>query len=161
MPSKARGSLGQIEFQPGTIAEVETFACLERALLRNVVESLQGGATPDCSTWHRPAVAVLVGGHAGDPGPWALVAAAAEVLLEADRVAKALKEAPDDRPRPRASLCRGRVPWCLLDTHHRHMESRWYNFEPEPATSSRAGQADPQGRAAIHRGRLGAGEASS
>ena len=24
----------------------------------------------------------------------------------------------------------GLDPWCLLDTHHRHMESRWHNFEP-------------------------------
>ena len=103
-----KSSLGQIEFQPGTIAEVETFACLERALLRNVEETLQGGATPDLLDlatarlsrfWSE--VIPTIQAH------WALLAAVAEVLLEADRVAKALKNAPNDGPRARQSLCRG------------------------------------------------------
>ena len=38
-------SLGQIDFLPGTIAEVETFRCLERALLRHVEDALLEGAT--------------------------------------------------------------------------------------------------------------------
>ena len=62
---------------------------------------------------------------------WALVAAAAEVLLEADRVAKALKKAPAAVPGMIKAYAEGDSPWCLLDTHHRTMESRWYNFEPE------------------------------
>lgn len=28
---------------------------------------------------------------------------------------------------------RANSPWCLLDTHHRHLESRWYNFDPHSA----------------------------
>jgi hypothetical protein len=39
--------LRQIEFNSGAITEVETFACLERALLRNVEEALEGGVTPE------------------------------------------------------------------------------------------------------------------
>ncbi len=62
---------------------------------------------------------------------WALVASAAEVLLEADRVAKALKKAPTTVPALVKAYAEGDEPWCLLDTHHRHMESRWYNFEFE------------------------------
>ena len=40
-------SLGQIEFIPGTVTQVETFSCLERALLRHVEDSLLEGATHD------------------------------------------------------------------------------------------------------------------
>src|SRR2546428_13755082 len=63
---------------------------------------------------------------------WALLAAGAATLLEADRVGKALKKAPTTVPGLVRAYAEGETPWCLLDTHHRHMESRWYNFEPEP-----------------------------
>lgn len=129
-----KSSLGQIEFKPGTIAEVETFACLERALLRNVEETLQGGATPnllDLATarqsrfWSE--VTPTIQAH------WALLAAVAQVLLEADRVAQALKDAPKTVPGLVQAYAEGESPWCLLDTHHRHLESRWYNFDPNAA----------------------------
>jgi hypothetical protein len=61
---------------------------------------------------------------------WALVASAAEVLLEADRVEKALKKAPASATGMIKEYAEGTEPWCLLDTYHRHMESRWHNFEP-------------------------------
>ena len=64
---------------------------------------------------------------------WALLAAAAEVLLEADRVAKALKDAPKTVAGLVQAYAEGESPWCLLDTHHRHLESRWYNFDPDAA----------------------------
>ena len=60
---------------------------------------------------------------------WALIAAAAEVLLEADRVGKAIKKAPTTVPALVKAYAEDDEPWCLLDTHHRHMESRKYNFE--------------------------------
>ena len=68
---------------------------------------------------------------------WALVASAAEVLLEADRVAKALKNAPTTVPALVEAYAEGDEPWCLLDTHHRHMESRWYNFESDAGDDHR------------------------
>ena len=60
---------------------------------------------------------------------WALIAAAAEVLLEADRVGKEIKKAPTTVPALVKAYADDDEPWCLLDTHHRHMESRKYNFE--------------------------------
>ena len=60
---------------------------------------------------------------------WALLAAVAQVLLEADRVAKALKDAPKTVAGLVHAYAEGESPWCLLDTHHRHLESRWYNFD--------------------------------
>jgi hypothetical protein len=127
-------SLGQIQFHPGTIAEVETFACLEQALLRNVEETLQGGATHDLLSlaiarqshfWSE--VTPTIQAH------WALLAAVAEVLMEADRVAMALKDAPKTVAGLVQAYAEGESPWCLLDTHHRHLESRWNNFEPDAA----------------------------
>jgi hypothetical protein len=61
---------------------------------------------------------------------WALIYSAAEVLIEADRVGQALKTAPTTVPALVRAYADDDDPWCLLDTHHRHMESRWYNFDP-------------------------------
>ena len=55
------------------------------------------------------------------------------MLLEADRVAKALKDAPKTVAGLIHAYAEGESPWCLLDTHHRHLESRWYNFDPDAA----------------------------
>jgi hypothetical protein len=125
-------SLGQIEFLPGTIAEVETFPCIERSLLRHVEDALLEGATHDLLAlatsrqsrfWSE--VIPTIQAH------WALLAAVAEVLLEAERVTQALKDAPKTVPGLVQAYAEGESPWCLLDTHHRHLESRWYNFDPD------------------------------
>jgi hypothetical protein len=60
---------------------------------------------------------------------WALVASATEVLLEADRVEQALKKASASITDVIKEYAESAQPWCMLDTHHRHMESRWHNFE--------------------------------
>jgi len=62
---------------------------------------------------------------------WALITAVTEVLIEADRVDKALKKAPSKIVSLIRAYAEGDAPWCLLDTYHRRMESRWYAFEPE------------------------------
>src|SRR5271157_2091274 len=125
-------SLGKVDFVPGTIAEVETFPCLERALLRHVEEALLGDATTDLlglatsrqsRFWSE--VTPTIQAH------WALLAAVAEVLLETDRVGNALKDAPKTVVGLVHAYAEGESPWCLVDTHHRHMESRWYNFDPD------------------------------
>lgn len=126
------GSLAQIDFDTATIDCVETFPCLERTLLRHVEESLLRrpsqplldlALSRQSRFWAE--VTPTIQAH------WALIAAAAEVLLEAERVAKALKEAPASVPKLVGAYTDGDRPWCLLDTHHRHLEGRWYNFEPE------------------------------
>jgi len=110
----------------------ETFPCLERALLRQVEEALLEGATTDLLDlassrqsrfWSEVTPTIQA--------QWALFAAVAAVLLEADRVAKALKDAPKTVPELVHFYAEVESPWCLLDTHHRHMETRWCNFEPE------------------------------
>jgi hypothetical protein len=131
-------AIGAVEFDPERLRELETFLAGERALLRHVERSLL--ASPDeellrlaesrLSRFWADAVPAI-------QARWALVASTAEVLLEADRVAGALKKAPTTVPALVEAYAGGEAPWCLLDTHHRHMESRWYSFEPEGGDDQR------------------------
>lgn len=131
---RVEGELGLPQFDfPEAIGEVETFRAVERALLRRVEGALADGASEDLlrlaearkSRFWSEATPAL-------QAHWSLVAAAAEVLLETDRVALETKGKTADALALVRSYTEGDRPWCLLDTHFRHMESRWHNFEPEP-----------------------------
>jgi hypothetical protein len=123
-------NIGQFAFDPQSVIEVETFFAVERALLHYVEAELLKAASVDLLNL---AVARLSRFWAeAEPAVqarWALIAAAAEVLLEADRVAKAIKNPPITVPALVKAYAEDDEPWCLLDTHHRHMESRKYSFE--------------------------------
>ena len=58
-----------------------------------------------------------------------MIAVAAEVLMATDRLAKEIKNPPATVSALVKAYAEDDEPWCLLDTHHRHMESRKYNFE--------------------------------
>lgn len=122
--------LGQLDLSVEQLKENETFLCVERALLVHVESELLNAATLallQLAEYRRsrfwadvvPAIQAR----------WALISSAAEVLLEADRVGKAIKKAPTTVPALVKAYADDDEPWCLLDTHHRHMESRKYNFE--------------------------------
>jgi hypothetical protein len=145
-------ALGQLDLPVQQIIENETFLCVERALLVYVESELVKSATP--------ALLQLAGYRLSrfwaDVVPsiqarWALIYSAAEVLIEADRVGQALKTAPTTVPALVRAYADDDDPWCLLDTHHRHMESRWYNFDPAASNEHLALEKLIQGRAAIHR----------
>jgi hypothetical protein len=125
-------ALGRIEFDPERIAEIETFQAIERSLLRHAEAQLLEHGNGEMLALAES----RLGRFWCDAEPklqarWALVASAAEVLLEAERVEQALKKAPASVPELVKQYGEGGSPWCLLDTHHRHMESRWHNFEAE------------------------------
>lgn len=122
--------LEKLELPVEPLKENETFLCVERALLAHVESELLKAATPalrELAEYRRsrfwadviPAIQAR----------WALICSAAEVLIEADRVGKALKTAPATVPALVKAYTDDDEPWCLLDTHHRNMESRKYNFE--------------------------------
>ncbi len=124
--------LAQVEFGLEQIAGAETFLAVEQALLGRVEAALLTGATAD----------LLARAEAGtsrfwaEANPavqahWALVAVAAQVLVEADRVELALKTAPPAAVELVAAYTAGETPWCLLDTYHRRMEKRWFEFETD------------------------------
>ncbi len=117
------------------LEENETLECIEQALLRHVEGGLLAEATPEllhlaerrrARFWADVVPAIQA--------RWALITSAAEVLLAADRVEGELKTAPNDLPGLVKAYAAEEQPWCLLDTHHRHMESRKYNFEFAAAT---------------------------
>jgi hypothetical protein len=123
-------ALGQLDLPVEPLKENETFLCVEMTLLGHVEGELLKKATPD--------MLQLAGRRLSrfwaDVEPkiqarWALILSAAEVLLEADRVGREIKKAPTTVPELVKAYADDDEPWCLLDTHHRHMESRKYNFE--------------------------------
>ena len=122
--------LDQLELPVEPLKDNETFLCVERALLVHVENELFNAATPALlhlaefrlSRFWADVIPAI-------QARWALISTAAEVLIEADRVGKALKTAPTAVPALVKAYADDDEPWCLLDTHHRHMESRKYNFE--------------------------------
>ncbi len=123
-------ALDQLELPVELLKENETFLCVERALLAHVEVELLKTATPALlqlaeyriSRFWADVIPAI-------QAQWALTSSAAEVLIEADRVGKAIKKPPTTVPALVKAYADDDEPWCLLDTHHRHMESRKYNFE--------------------------------
>ncbi len=123
--------LAALEFDPWVIEALETFPAIEKALLRHAENRLLEKTDGEILTLAESRLSRFW----CDVEPrlqtrWALVASAAEVLLEADRIEQVLKTPPESVVGMINAYAEGLEPWCLLDTHHRHMESRWHNFEP-------------------------------
>jgi hypothetical protein len=124
-------ALAQVAFDVEKIVGVETFLAVEQALLRHVEKALFQKATEELLALAKSRLASFWSeAMPSIQAHWALIAAANEVLLEADRVEKSLTKAPSTVPALVKAYAEGDLPWCLLDSHHRHMESRWYNFDP-------------------------------
>jgi len=124
--------LAALTFDPKKIVEIETFPAIEKALLHHAEDRLLEKTDGEIFTLAESRLSRFW--CEVEPrlqARWALVASAAEVLLEADRVEQALKKAPASVTGMIKEYAEGAEPWCILDTHHRHMESRWHNFEPQ------------------------------
>jgi hypothetical protein len=123
-------ALGQLDLPVEPLKENESFLCVERALLVHVEAELLKAATPELLQLAEYRLSRFWADVVpGIQARWALISSAAEVLLEADRVGKAIKKAPTTISALVKAYADDDEPWCLLDTHHRHMESRKYNFE--------------------------------
>ena len=128
--------LSKNDFGMEEIGDVETFLGVEKALLRRVEEGLLEQPTETLLTLAEAAksrfwsaVMPSIQAH------WALIAVAAQVLLEADRVAQALKKAPASALAVVKEYTEGDSPWCLLDTYHRRMEKRYNDFELDESST--------------------------
>lgn len=123
-------SLSKLDFDDEKIIAIETFLAGERALLRHLEESLLEKATDELLVLAKSRLASFwAEAMPSIQAHWALIAAIAEVLLEAVRVEKSLKKPPTTIPALVKAYADGDSPWCLLDSHHRHMASRWFKFE--------------------------------
>lgn len=119
-----------LEQRRGIFRQCETLLAVETDLLQYVEGALLRAATPELLEL----ATIRMSGFWANVNPhiqarWALLSSTAEVLLEADRVGKQIKKAPTTVPALVKAYATDDEPWCLLDTHHRHMESRKYNFE--------------------------------
>src|SRR2546423_1803738 len=120
--------LSAFNFTLEQLAGVETFLVAERklqdivgrALLMQASESLLELATAwQSSFWaeHVPEV----------QAQWALMVVTGHVLLEADHIEQGLKSIGNDAGSILRAYTAGDQSWCLLDTHYRHMEHRYYD----------------------------------
>jgi len=124
--------LADLEFDPKTIEGLETFPIIEKVLFHYAENRLLEKTDAEILTLAESRLSCFwCDAEPKLQARWALVASAAEVLLEAERVEKALKKAPQSVTGMIREYAEGEEPWCLLDTKHRHMESRWYTFEPQ------------------------------
>ncbi len=125
-------SLDAMDLDAEAITEVETFGGIERALLRHVENKLLESTDGSLLTLAESRLARFwCDAEPRLQARWALVASAAEVLVEADRVQEGVKAAPDSLSGLLEEYAKSPQPWCVLDTYHRHMESLWHSFEPQ------------------------------
>ena len=126
----AQLGVGQIPFDQKKIESIETFIEIELALIALVEAAFLKTPTEDLvhlavqkqsSFW--AAQNPNVQAH------WALIEKAGQVLLEAERVETGLTKLADTATAIFKAYAGGNQPWCLLDTYHRHMESRFQKFE--------------------------------
>lgn len=125
--------LASIAFEPSGISGLETFLETERSLQRGVETGLLQGATGELVELAQSRQSSFWSEHLPDvQAQWALIAVGGRLLLEADRIERELKS-PAISTASAANLftayTAGERPWCLLDTHHRHMERRYHNFD--------------------------------
>jgi hypothetical protein len=100
--------LSQLDLPVEPLKENETFLCVERALLVHTEGQLLNSATPPLlqlaeyrlSRFWADVIPAI-------QARWALIYSAAEVLIEADRVGKALKNAPTTVPALVKAYARG------------------------------------------------------
>ena len=114
-----------VEQQRGIFGQCETFIVIEKYLLQYVEDALLRAATSELLEL----ATIRMSGFWANVNPriqarWALISSAAEVLLAADRVGREIKKAPSNVAALVQAYTDDNEPWCLLDTHHRHMESR-------------------------------------
>jgi hypothetical protein len=122
-------SVSALDWQQEQVAGVETFLgvekklqeCIERALLAHATDALvELALTRRSGFWSERLPETLA--------QWSLIVLAGQVLLEADRVEKELKPVEANAEAIFQAYTTGDHPWCLLDTYHRRMEHRYYDF---------------------------------
>lgn len=112
----------------------ETFALCEEQLQAHIEAALMEEPSEEWVTLARRRQAGFWAEAIPDiQARWALIAAAGEVLHQAQRVEQALKARTlwKSEQLIRAYTA-GEAPWCLLDTAHRHLERHYYNFDLRP-----------------------------
>lgn len=120
-----------------SIREVETFLGTERALQQGVTSALLAESSADWVDLAEAHQQTSFWSQVEDVQPhWALIASSGRLLLEAQRIETALKNAPQDVSTFIQDYTGSESPYCLLDSIHRQMEIRYHKFQFDPDSSS-------------------------
>lgn len=112
------------------IAESQTFREVEKALCSAVTANLLNAPTEELVTIAQKRQSSFWSEHVPDvQAQWALIAVAGQLLLEATRLEMQVKAKAMSAAAWIGAYTTGERPWCLLDTHHRHLERRYHNFD--------------------------------
>jgi hypothetical protein len=129
-------ALAQLELPAASVREVETFAAIERLLIRDATEQLlTGGAEQSAglatvrrgSFWSRRAPELLL--------QWSLVEVAASLLRRTVTIRDELKKQKWTLDELIAAYSHHANPWLRLDREARHLESRYARFDFDPGTA--------------------------
>jgi len=122
--------LGAIRLTRKRIAEAETFLAIERKLQYGIEgELLQQASEPLVELARRRQSSFWAEQIPEVQARWALIAAAGQLLLEAGRIESEIKASAFDAETIFNCYTDAERPWSALDTHHRHMERRYHNFD--------------------------------
>ena len=122
--------LSKMDFELQEVSGSETFLEVENALCHRIIQRLSTKASGELVDLAQQRQSSFWAEHLpGVQAQWALVAVTGQLLLEAERLEQELKSATPQVDDWIAAYTEGERPWCMLDTHHRHMERRYHNFD--------------------------------
>jgi hypothetical protein len=126
----------QLELPAASVREVETFAAIERLLIRDAAEQLLTGdaersaglaAVRRGSFWSRRSPELLL--------QWSLVEVASALLRRSAAVREELKKRKWTLDELISAYARHAEPWMRLDREARHLESRYARFDFDVGTT--------------------------
>jgi hypothetical protein len=122
--------LSRADLPLGLIAESQTFREGEKALCGAVTATLLKEPSADLIALAQKRQSSFWSEHLADvQAQWALIAVSGQLLNEAARIEAEVKTANLSATAWIHAYTTGERPWCLLDTHHRHLERRYHNFD--------------------------------
>lgn len=128
--------LGGMDFTPTQIEGSQTFLATELMLCALVAEKLLVQPAVELVELARDRQSSFWSEHLPDvQSQWALIVVTGQVLVEAARLDVELKSTTLTATGMIGAYTADEQPWCMLDTHYRHMERRYHNFDFDSTTS--------------------------
>ncbi len=127
---EAEAGIARFELMPQALASIETFPSIEERLLHHAEECLLTGSPQEAldlavrrkeSFWSIEAPTHQV--------RWSLLETAARLHIAAGRVRAELTAGRRSPAELITAYAGGELPWCLLDTYHRHLERLFAVFD--------------------------------
>jgi hypothetical protein len=121
--------LSELEFPVELLKNCETFRMVAYLLLQHIQDKALGQISTELldfvqhhahQFWSRIEPTI----HS----QWLLLMTALQVLNEAEKISNQLKHPPQEMAKLVTAYTTGEHPWCLLDTYHRYLENRKYDF---------------------------------